>query len=172
MKQKITTFGVLPIMPVTLIATENDGILNVAPHGQICTVCAKPPVVALAVMKAHQTADNILKTGLFSVNIPSENLLEKVLFCGAHSGKEHDKSSLFSTFLGAQNIPFITECPINFSCKVINFTEMHDTYIFFAEVTETFADETCMGSEWPDVPKTHPLTCSLDGTFWSIGKKL
>ncbi len=172
MKQKITTFGVLPIMPVTIIATENDGILNFAPHGQICTVCGEPPVVALAVLKEHKTASNILKTGRFSVNVPPVSLLEKVKFGGAHTGKKEDKSSLFSTFYGAQNTPFITECSINFSCKVINFTELFDTYTFFAEVTETLADENCMGGEWPDVQKANPLTCSLDGTFWNVGEKL
>ena len=65
------------------------------------------------------TAIGIHENMTFSVNIPSEDLMEKAKICGSKSGRDIDKSSLFNNFYGElKTAPMIHECPVNIECKV------------------------------------------------------
>ena len=173
MKTQIQPTAALAVMPVTVVATQNGMRANFAPHGQCSTVCASPPVIALSVIKEHETANNIIETGTFSINIPSEKLLPSVLYCGSCSGKDEDKSEVFSVFYGNNPaIPLISECPVNLACKVLQKTEINGVYTFFAEVTETLVDNSCLNGALPSVPAVSPFVCSLDGKFWAVTKEL
>ncbi len=170
MKKQIETSAILPVMPVSIIGTRCDGTNNFAPHGQIATVTAEPPVIYTSVVHGHQTAQNILKTRRFSVNIPSADLLEKVRICGNLSGADADKSALFETF-DADGVPMIQDCTLCFACEVIQHTEMGGFDVFLAQATATFADEACMPRGWPVPQLVNPLLCGIDGKFWTVGEE-
>jgi flavin reductase (DIM6/NTAB) family NADH-FMN oxidoreductase RutF len=171
MKTNIGKYGIIPAMPVTLIATEYGGKINFAPHGQCGTVTAEPQVIYTSVVKEHLTAQNILKTGRFSVNIPTVNMLEKVKNCGKVSGSDADKSSEFEVFYGSEKTPMIKDCPVSFVCKVIEKLELNGFYMFLGEVIETYADDDCLTDGMPDVSKVMPLLCSIDGSFRTVGDR-
>lgn len=172
MKKRIGKDGILPAMPVSLIATEHDSVLNFAPHGQIGTVTAEPSVVYTSVIKEHRTAQNILATGRFSVNIPGAALLPRLIHCGAVSGADADKSGAFEVFYGESGVPMVADCGVCFACKLVHTHELSGFYLFLGEVLETYADEALLTDGMPDVRKVQPLLCSIDGSFWIPGAEI
>ncbi len=49
--------------------------------------------------KIHYTNKGIRENQVFSINIPSADLVEKVDYCGLVSGKNIDKSQVLSVFM-------------------------------------------------------------------------
>jgi flavin reductase (DIM6/NTAB) family NADH-FMN oxidoreductase RutF len=158
------------VTPVVLVATEGNGKVNFAPHGQYGTVSAEPPVVYISVIKEHLTAQNILKTKTFGINIPDKTIFEKLLHCGNVSGVEQDKSEMFKTFYGKIKVPLIEECKINYVCEVIKTVEINNCYMFLSEVKEAYIDKNCFEGDTPDIVRIDPLLASIGGKFWTINE--
>jgi flavin reductase (DIM6/NTAB) family NADH-FMN oxidoreductase RutF len=156
------------VIPVVLVATEHNGKVNFAPHGQYGTITAEPPVIYISVIKEHLTARNILQTKQFSVNIPGKAALDALLHCGNVSGNEADKSKAFKTFYGNLKIPMIEECRINYTCQTVREIEIHDCYMFLGAIKETYIDKSCLDGAAPDIPAIDPLLASIGGKFWTI----
>ncbi|MFW9989004.1 MAG: flavin reductase family protein, partial [Candidatus Odinarchaeota archaeon] len=77
--------------------------------------------IFFSLSKTRYTTIGIHENMTFSVNIPSEDLVEKTNICGNKSGRDIDKSSLFDNFYGElKTAPMITECPVNMECLLIN----------------------------------------------------
>ena len=158
------------VSPVVLVATEENGKINFAPHGQYGTIMAEPPIVYISVGKEHLTAQNILKTKTFSINIPDKTTFEKLLHCGNVSGIEQDKSKMFKVFYGKIKVPLIEECKINYVCEVVKIVEINNCYMFLGEVKETYIDNNCLAGDTPDIVRLDPLLVSMGGKFWTINE--
>jgi flavin reductase (DIM6/NTAB) family NADH-FMN oxidoreductase RutF len=158
------------VIPVVLVATEENGKINFAPHGQYGTVEAEPPTVYISVIKEHLTAQNILKTKTFSINIPDKTVLDQLLHCGNVSGIELDKSTIFKTFYGKMNVPLIEECKINYACEVVKTIELHNCYMFLGEIRETYINNNCLENDTPNIVKIDPLLAGIGGKFWTISE--
>ena len=156
------------VAPVVLVATEENGNVNFAPHAQYGTVAAEPPLVYVSVIREHLTARNILQTNTFSVNVPGKTILEKLLHCGSVSGHEQDKSGVFKIFYGETKVPLIEECKINYACEVIKTIEIQGCYMFLGAVKETYIDRNYLGGDGPDIAGIDPLLASIGGKFWTI----
>jgi flavin reductase (DIM6/NTAB) family NADH-FMN oxidoreductase RutF len=158
------------VIPVVLVATEANGKINFAPHGQYGTVTAEPPIVYISVIKEHLTAQNILKTKTFSINIPDRTIFEQLLHCGNISGVEQDKSKVFKIFYGKAKVPLIEECKINYMCKLVKTVEINNCYMFLGEIKETYIGNDCLDGDTPDIVKIDPLLASIGGKFWTVNE--
>ncbi|MEO0068212.1 MAG: flavin reductase family protein [candidate division WOR-3 bacterium] len=121
---------------------DKNSIITIAWH---CPVSIKPPALAIAVGKTRFSAELIARSGEFIVNIPDWKLLEAMLYCGTHSGREVDKFK--EAKLTAEKAvkllkaPKIKECIGAIECAVIDKTEIGDHIIFFGEVVYAEAEE-------------------------------
>jgi flavin reductase (DIM6/NTAB) family NADH-FMN oxidoreductase RutF len=118
----------LPGFPVILVCIGNN-ILTVAAFSFFSF---DPPMVMIGIvpnrysfslMKKRESKD-------FSVNIPSENQLEHVKFCGSKSGRTIDKFK--ETGLTPQKAIQITsslikECPVSLECDVVHTIQLENT---------------------------------------------
>jgi flavin reductase (DIM6/NTAB) family NADH-FMN oxidoreductase RutF len=168
-KNKIQDFPVV-VMPAVLLATEDNGKINFALHGQYGLVTMKPFVIHVSVIKGHLTAQNILKTKKFSINFPDKTIFEKMIYCGNVSGNEEDKSNIFKTFYGNIKVPMIEECRVNYVCEVIKEIEINNCYMFLGEIKETYINKNCLNGTIPDIIKIDPLLCSIGKKFWTINE--
>ena len=172
MKQQLPPRAILPVMPLALVVSAHEGALNVATHGQVCTLSSNPPTMGISVQREHKTAELIRRSGAFSLNIPPVELLERVLFCGSRSGSDTEKAALFTMAESAFGTPTLKECPVSLICALRQTIEVGDSLFFVGEVTEVIADPSCLTDETPDAQKCRTLLCSLDGRFFSIGEPL
>ena len=126
--------------------------------GDCGIISVNPAVIYISSHNSHYTNKGILKNKVFSINIPSVKMIEKVDYCGLESGYRTDKSQLFTTFFGIiRNIPLIEECTVNIACKVIKRFKIYKMDVFIGEVIETFVGEDYTTNGRADTKKINPL---------------
>jgi len=158
-------------MPMVVLGTLADGRPNFMAVGWVARVNFQPPMIAVSLGKTHHTNRGIHATGAFSVNVPGIDLLEKVDYCGLVSGKERDKSSLFTVVLGeGTDTPMIGECPVSMECKLTQVVELATNEVFIGEIVGAYADAECMADGKPDIKKIRPFTPTMpDNRYWQVG---
>jgi flavin reductase (DIM6/NTAB) family NADH-FMN oxidoreductase RutF len=146
--------GPFPAMIVGAMAQEKPTYTLAGAGGCAC----HEPVLCVSLKNTHYITAGILQSGYFSINIPSAALVKKMDFCGMASGHDTDKSSLFTAFYDeAGKAPLITECPLNFLCRVCDSKEIRGFTMFFGDITAAFADEDCLIQGQPDPLKIDPV---------------
>ncbi|TGE37547.1 flavin reductase family protein [Desulfosporosinus fructosivorans] len=167
--------------PTVLVGAAVNGKPNYATLGAYGVVSMKP-VLYISLKSTHHTTMGVKETGYFSVNIPSADLVQKTDYCGMVSGKTIDKSNVFTSFyddLG--KAPMISECPINYLCKVIQTIPIFDFEMFLGEIVAVYANENCLKDGRPDPIKINPIImmdtsyCDLNhvvGTIFKVGQSI
>ena len=130
--------------------------------------------VSLGMAKIHYTNKGIKENKTFSVNIPSENMVEKTDYCGLVSGREVNKGELFETFYGKlKTAPMIEECPINMECELIKTVDFPNHDIFIGRIVETYCDDIVLENGGIDFSKVKPILFVMnDRSYWKLGSKL
>lgn len=162
-------------MPITLVEALVNGKPNYLTVAFCGVVHAIPPMIAVTLGKIHHTNEGIRENQCFSVNIPSQNMVEITDYCGIVSGKRVDKSGIFETFYGKlEKAPMIRECPLNLECRLIEILDFKGaSEVFIGEIVESYAEEQYLCNEIPDIEKITPIVFSIyDNNYWGIGKRL
>ena len=142
--------------------------------GWVTRVNFKPPMIAVALGKSHYTNAGIHAAGSFSVNVPGVELIEKTDFCGIVSGRDEDKSALFTVIRGAETgVPMIDDCPLCMECRVVKVVDLPTNEVFIGEIVGAYANEGCCSDGKPDIRKIRPFTLSMpDNGYWAIGENV
>jgi flavin reductase (DIM6/NTAB) family NADH-FMN oxidoreductase RutF len=172
MKMQIGPKNCLYPLPTTLIGAnvnEKPNVIAIA-HVGIMDLGS----VSLGVAKAHYTNKGIKENKTFSVNIPSENMVEKTDYCGLVSGREVNKGELFKTFYGKlRTAPMIEECPINMECELIKTVDFPNHDIFIGRIVETYCDDGVLENGVVDFSKVKPILFVMnDRSYWKLGSRL
>jgi len=172
MKKKLGGINVLYPTPTVLVGAMVDGKPNFITIAHIGIVNhATPHLISLSMGKSHYTNPGIRENKVFSVNIPSENLVAETDYVGLVSGKKTDKSGVFEIYYGGlEKAPLIKECPINMECRLYDTydTPTHD--LFIGEIVETHADESVLTEGKVDLAKLKPLLFDMSSVkYWSVG---
>jgi len=169
-KQQIGANFFVPL-PVVLVGTQVEGKVNFMTVGWCMRANASPPMIVCGIGNHHYTPKGIEKSGTFSVNIPSSDMLEKTDFCGLVSGEKTDKSHVFDVFYGAlQTAPMIRECPIAMECRLIKAVPLPTNTLYIGEIAEAYADGKVVTDGKPDFPVSDPLFLTMpDNRYWTLG---
>ncbi len=129
--------------------------------------------ISLSMGKNHYTNAGIKESGVFSVNIPSVDLVKKVDYVGITSGRKTDKSGMFDIFYGKLgNAPLISECPINMECKLIHTIDFPQHDLFVGQIVDTYCDEACLTDGEVDYTKVQPILLIMNGKgYWKLGER-
>ena len=168
--------------PIVIAGTLVNGKENYLTIGAFGGMSIQPPVVYISSMKTHYTNAGIRETGYFSVNLPPAGLVRETDYCGLVSGRETDKSRLFTPFYGKEKLaPMARECPVNAVCRLKKTVNLPNNDVFIGEVVEYYVDEDCLDGEKLDPKKTAPLLLygrsyrqlgRIAGTAFAAGKIL
>jgi len=163
-------------VPIVLVGALVDGKTNYVTVGDTGLMGINPALVYVSLHRDHYTTGGILQTGVFTINVPTTQMLEKVDYCGVVSGREVDKSALFTTFFGqTSSSPMIEECPVNLECRVVKEFSIQHRQIFVGEVVQTYVEESMLlegadGKHITDLTKLDPIIYALDNFYYSIGR--
>ena len=179
-KNKIRPGVYLYPMPVSLIGTNVNGKPNFMALAWVNVVEFKPPIFAIASYETHHTNVGIKENRTFSINIPSEGMVEVTDYVGLVSGKEIDKSEVFEVFYGdLKTAPMITSAPVNMECKLLKRIAMKELTntekgheLFIGEVISAYADDSYIKNKIPDISKVKPFVYSIDNNYWKVGEHL
>ena len=160
-------YGLLEPGPVVLLSTAAQGQMNVMPMSWHVMLEFVPPLVGCVVSSANHSFAALRKTGECVINIPTVELLKKVVACGNASGAETDKFKAFAltpvpgTMVKA---PLIAECFANLECRVVDRKLVAKYNFFVLEVIKA----------WVDSRQKHPQTIHHqgEGVFFVPGRKI
>jgi flavin reductase (DIM6/NTAB) family NADH-FMN oxidoreductase RutF len=172
MKIKLGPKNCLYPLPTTLIGATANGKPNFIAIAHVGIMDLGS--VSLGMAKTHYTNKGIKENKTFSVNIPSENMVEKTDYCGLVSGRDVNKGELFETFYGKlKTAPMIEECPINMECELIKTVDFPNHDIFIGRIVETYCDDKFLENEVIDFSKVKPILFVMnDRSYWKLGGKL
>ena len=126
-------YGLLEPGPVVLVTTAGCGRANVMTMSWHTMMEFEPPLVGCVVSNRNHSFALLKKTGECVINIPTVEIVEKVVDCGNTSGAVIDKFEKFgltpepATQVGP---PLIKECFANLECRVTD-KRMVASYCFF-----------------------------------------
>ena len=143
MGKKIIWQGGTQLAPVPVVLVGcGDGkdfkynLITVAWAG---TLSSNPPTIGIGVRPERYSRGLIEATGMFTVNMPTAAMAEKVDYCGVVSGRDVDKFESFPGVKRSHNgLVYVAEnTNAMFSCKVISKQELGSHVLFVGEVTES-----------------------------------
>lgn len=184
---KIKTGAYNPILvaPVVLVGADVDGKANYMTAAFVNGVNINPPVLYISLNKKHHTARGIIENGCFSINVPPAGFVVETDYCGLVSGRNVDKSKVFTSFYGELgHAPMIEAFPITCECRYSGQkVEFAMDVVYFGEVVQVYVNEDVIGENKKiDMLKVNPLCFTgVDnqyralgaalGSGWSIGKQ-
>jgi flavin reductase (DIM6/NTAB) family NADH-FMN oxidoreductase RutF len=108
---------------VLLVSQGHQGIPNVMAIGWgTMGIIWQRPIFIVSVRPSRYTHKLIEETEEFTVNIVPPQLKEVVQYCGAFSGRDHNKfkeKELTAILSTKVNTPIIKECILHFECQVV-----------------------------------------------------
>ncbi|MHA1721479.1 MAG: flavin reductase family protein [Candidatus Baldrarchaeia archaeon] len=128
------------IRPIVVITTiSREGVPNAALKTNFMIVSSLEEV-AFACSPEHDTYRNIVETGEFVVNVPPEEIIEKIMATAVdfpHNVNEIEKAGLTAIPSEKVKPPRIKECKLHFECKL----KWYKDNIFVGSVVSASADE-------------------------------
>jgi len=133
-----------------IVSIDENKKPNVMTAGEIFNIGLKEPaIIGIALRKATYTHSLIVKSGQFTVNLPTASILDKVDLVGTCTGRdgldkfsEYGLTPIKSSVIDA---PIIEECPVNLECKMLNVSEVGDHDLFLGEVVAMHVDSDKLG---------------------------
>lgn len=144
MKKTLKPSTCLAPVPVVLVTCGNGEEKNIVTLAWVGTVNSDPPVLTACIRYNRHSYGLVEKTGEFTVNLVTKELVHATDVCGVTSGKNTDKFALtgLTAADGEKNgCPYIAESPVSLECKVIKKVELPTHAVFFGEVVNVIADE-------------------------------
>ena len=176
-KREAGSFVPLPAEPIVLVGADVGGRANFMAAGFAGGVNHDPEIVYVSLRKDHHTARGIEENSAFSLNLPSADYVVETDFCGLVSGRDFDKSGIFSIFYGSlKTAPMIEGFPITCECRCTGQKMEFTTDVaYFAEVVQVYVDEDLLipGKKAIDALKGRFIFYDrLDNTYRLIGEKV
>lgn len=159
-------------MPTTLVGAMVNGKPNFLAIAYVGACCYEPPMIAIGINKRHHTTAGILENNTFTVNIPSQDMLEATDYVGMVSGREVDKSGLFEVFYGdLKTAPMIRQAALAMECKVLKVVDLEGSnYTIIAQVVNTWVDENVLSRGVPDMAKMDPIIFAMyQNQYFKLG---
>lgn len=101
----------------------------------------------ISMMKDHYAAPFIRKNKVFTIHSVTEELLERADYAGTFSGKDKDKSDLFSWHAGKTGAPVIDEAPLAIECRVDDIYDHPVFDNFIATIETVWADDSILNDK-------------------------
>ncbi|MFX1559242.1 MAG: flavin reductase family protein [Promethearchaeota archaeon] len=158
--------------PIVLVGSVIDGRPNFFTVAWFNRMSREPNIWGVCAGKTRHTLKGIQENKTFSVNFPSVDLVMKTDYCGIRSGKDVDKSGLFTIFYGElKTAPMIEECPVTAECELTNFIDLSTHYLLLGEVKHLYTEEQFMTDGVLDQKKLNPLVFTNPARqYWTLGE--
>lgn len=175
MKKSLNEQTALAPVPVVMVSCGNETRANITTVAWTGVINSEPPLVYVSIRKTRYSYNLIKSTGEFVINIPNEELVKQVDFCGTKSGRDIDKFEL--TGLEKEkaqivNVPLIKECPINIECKLKEIKELDSHDMFIGEIVNVNVDERFVNENGKIDYKNLNLISYMGNEYFSVNNKI
>ncbi|MDE7248999.1 MAG: flavin reductase family protein [Lachnospiraceae bacterium] len=176
-KKSLGTHFSMCVQPTFIIGTNNeDGSHNFAPITWISVTCEKDQdyLLVISMYGTKMTKQNVIRTGILSVNLASTDMLELVDYFGLHHAKDQKKDEIPYNVCRGEivDVPILGASRWVYECEVVQSVETGESTTFFCQIKNVQVDEelACGGTFDIDLTKFDPIVYS--GMYHSVGKLL
>ena len=162
-------------VPAVLITCKDDQKENVFTVAWTGTIGSDPAMTYISVRKERYSYDIIKNSGLFCINLTTEELAYATDYCGVKSGKNENKfkSLNLETEKASQiDVPIIKKSPVVIECKVEEIKELGSHDMFIARVIAVDVDEKYIDENGRFDMQKCKLMAYSHGHYYSLGEQL
>ncbi len=159
-------------LPTVIVGIKVDEGVNYMTVGYCGMIGGPPSTIAVALGNQSVTYDWIEACDGFSVNIPSAKQVAETDYVGVVSGRDVDKSEVFTTFYGdLGDVPMIQECPVSMECRLTEILTLGDMRTCLGEIIQTHVDESCFVDDEIAISRVDPIVLSpTEAEYLRIGE--
>lgn len=153
-------------------ASGKSNIITIAWTG---TICSDPPMAYISVRKSRASYSMLVESGEFVINLPSEELVRALDYCGVRSLDQVDKWKEMNLHEGQASVvaaPTIEEAPVSIECKVTQVLPLGTHDMFLAEVVAVDVDDRYIDEKGAFHMDQVGLVAYSHGDYMSLGEKL
>ena len=176
-RKSIGTHFSMCVQPAFIIGTNNeDGTYNFAPITWVSVTNEKENdyLLTISMFGTKKTKQNVIRTGILSVNLVSTDMLELMDYFGTHHAKDGKKDGIpYSVCRGdVVDVPILDASRWIYECEVVQSIEIGKSTTFFCRIKNIQIDEQleCVDTFDVNLTKLEPVIYS--GMYHSIGKLL
>ena len=165
------------VQPAFIIGTNNeDGTYNFAPITWVSVTNEKDNdyLLTVSMYGTKKTKQNVIRTGILSVNLVSTDMLELMDYFGTHRAKDGKKDGIsYGVSRGeAVDVPVLDASRWVYECEAVRSVRIGKSTTFFCRIKNVQIDRRleCKDTFEIDLTKLDPVIYS--GMYHSIGKRL
>lgn len=166
---------IYPVPAVMVSLLDKAGRSNIITVAWTGTICSDPPMAYISVRKSRASYPMLVESGEFVINLPSEELVRALDYCGVRSLDQVDKWKEMNLHEGQASVvaaPTIEEAPVSIECKVTQVLPLGSHDMFLAEVVAVDVDERYIDEKGAFHMDQVGLVAYSHGDYMSLGKKL
>jgi len=131
--------------PVTLVCTQKpDGSTNLATVSWWTYLSFNPAMIAYAMAKTSYSGEMVRGSRKVVLTVPGAAIAKAVMGCGMSSGRDTDKAEQLGVALQSipgSDIKVPQHTRVAIQCRLKDYLEVGDHYLYLCEVEQVFADE-------------------------------
>ncbi len=163
-----------PVPPalVSCGTVDNPNALTIAWTGIINTI---PPKTYISVRPERYSYNIIKESGEFVINIPTENIVRAVDYCGCRTGAKENKlkqCGLTVTKCVKVDAPMIDQSPISIECKVSEIIPLGSHHMFIADIIGVNVSEELLDEKGTLHLSKANLCSYAHGEYFALGKQI
>ena len=165
------------VQPSFIIGTNNeDGSANFAPITWVSVTCEKSDeyLLVISMFGTKQTKQNVVRTGMFSANLVSTDMLPLMDYFGSRHGRDGKKDGIAYTISRGEvlDVPVLDQSRWVYECEVSGTLETGASTTFFCPVRNIQMDERLVCRDAFDVELSVLDPVIYSGKYYSLGKLL
>lgn len=165
------------VQPAFIIGTNNeDGTANFAPITWVSVTHEEGNgyLLVISMFGTKMTKKNVLRTGIFSANLVSTDMLPLMDYFGSKHAKDGAKNDMSYKVSRGEivDVPVLDESRFVYECEVERTVETGDSTTFFCRIRNIQMDEKLVCEDIFDVDLTVLDPVIYSGKYHSIGKML
>ena len=166
-----TLLGPIPPVMVTCGSMEKPNVLTAAWTGIINT---RPAMCYISLRPERYSSPIIKETGYFCINLPTEELVRSVDFCGVRSGRNTDKFAVckLSAQESPNGVPMLAQSPVSLECKVKQILPLGSHEMYLAEIVSVHVEERLVDETGKLHLEKAKLVAYAHGSYYALGKSL
>jgi len=168
---KFYNYG-FPIQAVLITCKDENKGVNVFTVAWHTPISRYPPLFGICISKKRYSRDLIEKSDEFVVNFMPFDFVEKIDYCGTHSGRDTDKIKETGLNLekGYLETPHIKESTACFECKIFEHKKIGDHSFFIGSVENVLYEASLFNDNILNIEKVSPCYYLGGGIYTKMSK--
>lgn len=175
-RRSIGTGFSMCVQPSFIIGTNNeDGSYNFAPITWVSATCEKDDyLIVISMFGTKRTKQNVVRTGIFSANLVSVDMLALMDYFGTHHAENGRKDGVSYAVSRGEvlDVPVLDASRWVYECEVERSVDVGESTTFFCRIRNIQADESFTGKDAFDVDLTKLEPVIYSGMYHSLGDLL